>query len=225
VSASGEKGGAVADGRQQNIAGEHHADHLRIAAVNIGRTQTALGAFCRRLAARTGKAKAVTATARKLAASSSTMRCASAWTTLIPALPYYEQRYRQRVLDNLRRHGVALPYNYLSAREWRETFARVGLRVEAWEGDLKLHGYPAYLVFGRSLHFLARVAPRWSGITSCLRCNSSSPARSRAAAHGAGARGGGAVFRRHRGTAGVLLVRPLFAPLPGDALTGDRALN
>jgi len=40
---------------------------LRIAAVNIGRTQTALGAFYRRLAARTGKAKAITATARKLA--------------------------------------------------------------------------------------------------------------------------------------------------------------
>jgi hypothetical protein len=40
---------------------------LRIAAVNVGRTQTALGAFYRRLAARIGKAKAVTATARKLA--------------------------------------------------------------------------------------------------------------------------------------------------------------
>ena len=40
---------------------------LRIAAVNVGRTATALGAFYRRLAARTGKAKAVTATARKLA--------------------------------------------------------------------------------------------------------------------------------------------------------------
>src|SRR5262249_30484280 len=31
---------------------------LRIAAVNVGRTQTALGSFYRRLAARTGKAKA-----------------------------------------------------------------------------------------------------------------------------------------------------------------------
>lgn len=40
---------------------------LRIAAVNVGRTSTALGAFYRRLAARTGKAKAVMATARKLA--------------------------------------------------------------------------------------------------------------------------------------------------------------
>src|SRR5262249_43432652 len=40
---------------------------LRIAAVNVGKTYTALGAFYRRLAARVGKAKAVTATARKLA--------------------------------------------------------------------------------------------------------------------------------------------------------------
>lgn len=37
--------------------------HLRLAAVTVGRTSTALGAFYRRLAARIGKAKAVTATA------------------------------------------------------------------------------------------------------------------------------------------------------------------
>lgn len=41
--------------------------HLRLAAVTIGRTNTALGAFYRRLSARIGKAKAVTATARKIA--------------------------------------------------------------------------------------------------------------------------------------------------------------
>jgi len=35
--------------------------------MSLGRTSTALGAFYRRLAARTGKAKAITATARKLA--------------------------------------------------------------------------------------------------------------------------------------------------------------
>ncbi len=40
---------------------------LRIAAVNVGKTETALGAFYRRLAARIGKAKAVIATARKMA--------------------------------------------------------------------------------------------------------------------------------------------------------------
>lgn len=40
---------------------------LRLAATLVGRTNTALGAFFRRLAVRTGKAKAVTATARKIA--------------------------------------------------------------------------------------------------------------------------------------------------------------
>ena len=40
---------------------------LRLAATTVGRTQTALGAFYRRLASRIGKAKAVTATARKIA--------------------------------------------------------------------------------------------------------------------------------------------------------------
>jgi len=40
---------------------------LRLAATTVGKTNTALGAFFRRLAVRTGKAKAVTATARKIA--------------------------------------------------------------------------------------------------------------------------------------------------------------
>lgn len=40
---------------------------FRMAAMSVSRTDTALGAFYRRLAYRTGKAKAITATARKLA--------------------------------------------------------------------------------------------------------------------------------------------------------------
>jgi transposase len=40
---------------------------FRLAAASLGRTQTALGAFYRRIAARIGKPQAVTATARKLA--------------------------------------------------------------------------------------------------------------------------------------------------------------
>jgi len=39
----------------------------RLAAVTVGRTDTALGAFYKRLSSRIGKAKAVTATARKIA--------------------------------------------------------------------------------------------------------------------------------------------------------------
>lgn len=77
---------------------------LRIAAVNIGRTQTALGAFYRRLAARIGKAKAVTATARKLAVLFyNALRFGMAYVD--PGASYYEERYRQRVIDHLHRRA------------------------------------------------------------------------------------------------------------------------
>ena len=82
---------------------------LRIAAVNIGRTQRALGAFYRRLAGRTGKAKAVTATARKLAILFyNALRFGM--TYVDPGASYYEERYRQRVLDNLRRRAHHLGF-------------------------------------------------------------------------------------------------------------------
>jgi hypothetical protein len=44
-------------------SGSRAAALLRLAAVTVGRTDTALGAFYRRLSARIGKAKAVTAAA------------------------------------------------------------------------------------------------------------------------------------------------------------------
>jgi hypothetical protein len=59
---------------------------LRIAAVNIGKTQTALGAFYRRLAARTGKAKAVTPP-RASSRSCSITPSDSVWPTSTPACP------------------------------------------------------------------------------------------------------------------------------------------
>ena len=77
---------------------------LRIAAVNIGRTQTALGAFYRRLASRTGKAKAVTATARKLAILFyNALRFGMAYAD--PGVTYYEQRYKARVVHHLQRRA------------------------------------------------------------------------------------------------------------------------
>ena len=80
---------------------------LRIATVNIGRTQTALGAFYRRLAARTGKAKAVTATARKLAILFyKALRFGTRYAD--PGTDYYEQRYRQRVIHSLQRRAQSL---------------------------------------------------------------------------------------------------------------------
>ena len=59
-------GGRLLSSRTQPSA-NRAAAILRLAAMNLGRTQTALGAFYRRVAFRIGKAKAVPATARKLA--------------------------------------------------------------------------------------------------------------------------------------------------------------
>ncbi len=59
-------GGRLLSSRTQPSA-NRAAAILRLAAMNLGRTQTALGAFYRRVAFRIGKAKAITATARKLA--------------------------------------------------------------------------------------------------------------------------------------------------------------
>ena len=59
-------GGRLLRNRTQPSA-NRAAAILRLAVMNLGRTDTALGAFYRRLAARIGKAKAITATARKLA--------------------------------------------------------------------------------------------------------------------------------------------------------------
>lgn len=89
---------------------------LRIAAVNVGRTQTALGAFYRRLAARTGKAKAVTATARKLAVLFyNALRHGLAYVD--PGASYYEERYRQRVVHNLERRAKQMGYALVAAEQ------------------------------------------------------------------------------------------------------------
>jgi hypothetical protein len=80
---------------------------LRIAAVNIGRTETAIGAFYRRLSARVGKAKAVTATARKLAVLFyKALRFGLAYVD--PGQSAYETRYRERVVQHLRRRAKSL---------------------------------------------------------------------------------------------------------------------
>lgn len=82
---------------------------LRIAAVNIGKMPTALGAFYRRLGARAGKAKAVTATARKLAVLFyNALRHGLAYAD--PGADYYERKYRERVVHQLHRRARQVGY-------------------------------------------------------------------------------------------------------------------
>ena len=88
---------------------------LRIAAMSLGRSDHALGAFYRRLAARTGKAKAITATARKLGL--------LVYRMLRDGVPYREQTaadydhlQRARILRGLRRRATALGFELVDAQ-------------------------------------------------------------------------------------------------------------
>lgn len=53
------------------------------------------------------------------------------------------------------RHGVALPYNYWTLAKWHRAFDELGLSINCWETNLKLYLFPADLILGRSLHFIA----------------------------------------------------------------------
>jgi hypothetical protein len=67
-----------------------------------------------RIAARVGKAKAVTATARKIAVVFyNTLRYGAAYVD--PGVDYYEERYRRRTLDNLRRRAESLGFQLVAA--------------------------------------------------------------------------------------------------------------
>ena len=101
-------GGRLLSSRTQPSA-NRAAALLRLVAMNLGRTQTALGAFYRRLAFRVGKAKAIIATARKLAI--------LVYHTLKGDLVYqdpgadaYEARDRVRVLRRLRQRAEHLGF-------------------------------------------------------------------------------------------------------------------
>ena len=101
-------GGKVLSSRTRRSS-SRAAALLRLSAVTVGKTQTALGAFYRRLSARVGKAKAVTATARKIAVLFyNTLRYGMQYVD--PGVSYYEERYRHRLLANLRRRAEALGY-------------------------------------------------------------------------------------------------------------------
>ena len=94
-------------------SGNRAAAILRFAALNLGRTQTALGAFYRRLAYRIGKAKAVTATARKLAIL--VYRCLKG--DLVykdPGAAAYDARHKTSVLRRLRQRAEGLGYSLLN---------------------------------------------------------------------------------------------------------------
>jgi len=99
-------GGRILSSRTRRSS-SRAAAALRLSATAVGKSDTALGAFYRRLSARIGKAKAVTATARKIAVLFyNALRYGMKYVD--PGASYYEDRYRQRVISNLKRRAAAL---------------------------------------------------------------------------------------------------------------------
>jgi transposase len=105
-------GGRVVSSRTQPSANRAAAT-LRMAAMTLGRTQTALGAFYRRLAARLDKPQAITATARKIAI----LVYRALKGDLVyqdPGAANYDAQQRSRVLRRLRQRAATLGFELVN---------------------------------------------------------------------------------------------------------------
>ena len=89
------------------------AECFRLAAFSLYRSQTALGAFLRRLKAKQGAPKAITATARKIAVIFYSMLTKG--TEYVEAgLQYYEEKYKHRLLKGLQKRAQELGCTLIS---------------------------------------------------------------------------------------------------------------
>ncbi len=96
-------------GSKTKPAANRAAAALRIAAVSLARSESALGAYFRRMAARVGKAQAVTATAHKLARLIySMLRYGTEYVDA--GQEHYERQYKERVVRNLTQRAKALGF-------------------------------------------------------------------------------------------------------------------
>lgn len=92
------------------------SDALRMAAVTLERSQSALGGFYRRMKGRLGAAEAITATAHKLAR--------IIYRLIKHGEPYirqgmedYEKKYRERKLHALKKMAVSMGFNLVAQQE------------------------------------------------------------------------------------------------------------
>jgi transposase len=99
-------GGKVMSGKTKRVA-NRAAQALRMAAAALRTSQSALGAYYRRMCARMDKPKAITAAAHKLARLIYTMLTKGQEYT-DQGQDYYEERYRQRVLRQLSQRAEKL---------------------------------------------------------------------------------------------------------------------
>jgi len=95
--------------RSTRKAPNRAAEAFRMAAYTLTHSSSALGGFCRRMRARLGSPKAITATAHKIARIFYQM-----WKYRTPyqdlGADYYEQRYKERVLRNMKKTARQIGY-------------------------------------------------------------------------------------------------------------------
>lgn len=109
-------------GRQSRKVINRAASALRLAAQSAGQTSTALGAFYRRLKGRVGPSKAITATARKLACIY--YRCLKNGAVYVEmGMKYYEDKYENRLINNLRKKAEKLGMKIVPINTEPETVA------------------------------------------------------------------------------------------------------
>jgi len=102
-------GGQVKSTKTRKTA-NRAANAFRMAAQSLANSNTGLGGFYRRIRARLGAPKAITATAHKLARIFYRMwRTGQSYTDL--GSDYYENRYKERVLRNISRRARELGYD------------------------------------------------------------------------------------------------------------------
>lgn len=101
-------GGKLLSGKSKRTA-NRAAQALKLAAAALRSSHSALGAYFRRMCARLDRAKAITATAHKLARLIYTMLTKGTEYT-DQGQDYYEERYRQRVMHHLTKRAKQLGF-------------------------------------------------------------------------------------------------------------------
>ncbi len=92
------------------------AQAFRLAAQTLERARCGLGAFFRRIRNRLGRAGAIKATAHKLALIFYSM-LKNKTEYCDPGESYYEERYRDRLLNSLKTKAAALGFNLVPVEE------------------------------------------------------------------------------------------------------------
>ena len=96
-------------GSKSKPSANRAAGALRLAAVSLSRSRSALGSYLRRMSARLGKPQAITATAHKLARLIySMLKHGTEYVDVGQA--YYERQHRERVVHSLTRRAKELGF-------------------------------------------------------------------------------------------------------------------